>query len=103
MAIDTSQFEKVKPLETKEDLNDAHALKNLSIRALQRWTDNPEKLEQLISVTGTSMQMNNPNRLLALDQLQWEKLPTMVPAQELKQLKVTPAQGTHKVRGFVQK
>ncbi|MRN07704.1 MULTISPECIES: hypothetical protein [Lactobacillaceae] len=103
LAIDTSQFEKVKPLETKEDLNDTHALKDLSIKALQRWTDNPEKLEQLISVTGSSMQMNNPNRLLALDQLQLEKLPVMVPARELKRLKVTPAQGTHKVRGFVQK
>lgn len=103
LAIDTSQFEKVKPLETKEDLSDAHVLKDLSVKALQRWTDNPEKLEQLISVTGTSMQMNNPNRLLALDQLQLEKLPTMVPAQELKQLKMTPDQGIHKVRGFVQK
>ena len=103
LAIDTSRFEKVKPLETKEDLSDAHVLKDLSVKALQRWTDNPEKLEQLISVTGTSMQMNNPNRLLALDQLQLEKLPTMVPAQELKQLKITPDQGIHKVRGFVQK
>lgn len=103
LAIDTSQFEKVKPLETKEDLSDAHVLKDLSVKALQRWTDNPEKLEQLISVTGSSMQMNNPNRLLALDQLQLEKLPVMVPARELKRLKVTPAQGTHKVRGFVQK
>lgn len=27
----------------------------------------------------------------------------MVPAQELKQLKITPDQGIHKVRGFVQK
>lgn len=103
LAIDTSRFEKVKPLETKEDLSDAHVLKDFSVKALQRWTDNPEKLEQLISVTGTSMQMNNPNRLLALDQLQLEKLPTMVPAQELKQLKITPDQGIHKVRGFVQK
>lgn len=103
LAIDTSQFEKVKPLETKEDLSDAHVLKDLSVKALQRWTDNSEKLEQLISVTGTSMQMNNPNRLLALDQLQLEKLPTMVPAQELKQLKMTPDQGIHKVLGFVQK
>ncbi|MCC4394860.1 hypothetical protein LMC00_02690 [Limosilactobacillus reuteri] len=103
LAIDTSQFEKVKPLETKEDLNDAHVLKDLSVKALQRWTDNSEKLEQLISVTGTSMQMNNPNRLLALDQLQLEKLPIMVPAQELKQLKMTPDQEIHKVRGFVQK
>ncbi|CUR42120.1 hypothetical protein LRLP16767_LR202_01904 [Limosilactobacillus reuteri] len=49
------------------------------------------------------MQMNNPNRLLALDQLQLEKLPVMVPARELKRLKVMPAQGVHKVRGFVQK
>ncbi|MBF0847010.1 hypothetical protein IR145_05970, partial [Streptococcus danieliae] len=48
LAIDTSQFEKVKPLETKEDLSDAHVLKDLSVKALQRWTDNPEKLEQLI-------------------------------------------------------
>lgn len=103
LAIDTSRFEKVKPLETKEDLSDAHVLKDFSVKVLQRWTDNPEKLEQLISVTGTSMQMNNPNRLLALDQLQLEKLPTMVPAQELKQLKITPDQGIHKVRGFVQK
>lgn len=73
------------------NLEDDHRnLAGFAKQTLEKWTETPERLEQLISGTGYQLTQPSANRVMAFDKLQTKALPEIVTESQLRQLKINP-------------
>ena len=64
-------------------MKEPEKLSQLAVKALDKWTSDPDSMELLINKSGTTLNMKNANRVLAVDKWQ-EKMPEhLVTSDEL--------------------